>query len=67
MSDDFDELDGDDPSPLSIDQFRICYCGCGESSHRNGGRCRECGECDGFEFDEEATLEAFVKENDLPI
>src|SRR3990167_401195 len=63
--DDFAE-DGDN---VSIDQFRMCHCGCPEDEHGVSGRCLHCGECESFEFDEEGTLAmlATVRDHDLPI
>lgn len=58
---DDDELTDDQPLtglPAWDDpDIRLCHCGCNESSHTLRG-CRYCSrdQCDGFVYDEEATI-----------
>lgn len=58
------------PNCLVMSEFHMCHCGCPEDEHRHGsGRCLHCGECEGFEYDEEGTIAMLntVRDHDLPI
>ena len=45
------------------EQFRLCYCGCEARQHREDGSCMYCfpDDCQGFEYDEEATIMALCE------
>lgn len=48
----------DDPTSYEREGYDLCYCGCTRGEHDPSGRCHFCFECEGFEYDHDATCVA---------